>query len=80
MKDEEVKEEPRNKKDEKSSDGTMSITSFYGKSVEDSGDDSGGNNWGSIVKRRRVLAAQAAAEKEKKDRERMLQKEKEYQV
>lgn len=59
----------------------MSISSFYGKKVDDiSANDSAvdsqeedGDNLVSIVKRRRLLAAKAAAEKEKKELERRLQ-------
>lgn len=64
----------------------MTITSFYGKKPEDSSaNDSAADSQGedgdlvSIVKRRRLLAARAAAEKEKKDLQRKLLREKEYQ-
>ena len=58
----------------------LTLTSFYGKKLEDSPADSptdsmgeDGDNLVSIVKRRRVMAAKAAQEKEKRDLERRLQ-------
>ena len=58
----------------------LTLTSFYGKKLEDSPADSpadsqgeDGDNLVSIIKRRRILAAKAAQEKEKRELERRLQ-------
>ncbi|XP_055899439.1 tyrosine-protein kinase BAZ1B-like [Biomphalaria glabrata] len=57
--------------------GSLTITSFYGKEAADITEES--DNLISTVKSRRLLAAKAAAEKERLERERMALREKEIQ-